>query len=196
MQTTPGTPLTAQESAPARSGRPVIGLWLSIVVAVYALDQVTKWWAERELADGRSRPLIGDLLQLHLAHNPGAAFSTGTGYTVVLTVIALVVVAVIIRLAGRLRSRAWAVALGLVLGGALGNVTDRLFRDPAPFRGHVVDFLELPHWPIFNVADTAISCAAVLFVLLSLKGIRLDGTRIDEPPHEAPGPTAQHPSAS
>ena len=74
-------------------------------------------------------------------------------------------------------ARAWAIALGLLLGGALGNVTDRIFRDPAPFRGHVVDFIELPHWPVFNVADTAICVAAALFVLLSVRGIHLDGRR-------------------
>jgi signal peptidase II len=180
MQTTRRTSLSsaAPTSVPVR--KPLIGLWLTVVVVVYLVDQGTKWWAERALDDGRPRALVGDLLQLHLTHNPGAAFSTGTGYTAVLTVVALVVIAVCISMASRLRSPAWAVALGLVLGGALGNVTDRLFRAPGPFRGHVVDFLELPHWPIFNIADSAISVAAVLFVVLSAKGIRLDGTRLDD----------------
>ncbi len=61
---------------------------------------------------------------------------------------------VVLRLAVRVRSTGWALALGLLLGGALGNLTDRVFREPAPFRGHVVDFLELPHWPVFNLADS------------------------------------------
>jgi signal peptidase II len=179
MQTTPGTPLTANNATASPAHKPVIGLWLAVVAVVYALDQATKAWAEHALADGESRQLLGDVLQLHLAHNPGAAFSTGTGYTAVLTVVALAVIAVCVSMASRLRSPAWAIALGLVLGGALGNVTDRLLRAPAPFRGHVVDFLELPHWPIFNIADSAISLAAILFVLLSFRGIRFDGTRID-----------------
>jgi signal peptidase II len=200
MQTTPGAPLTAQETTPTPVRTPVIGLWLAVVLGVYALDQFTKWWAERSLVEGQPRALIGDLLQLRLAHNPGAAFSTGTSYTVVLTVVALVVIVICVSMAGRLRSRGWAIALGLVLGGALGNVTDRLFRDPAPFRGHVVDFLELPHWPIFNVADSAISCAAVLFVILSLKGIRLDGSRADSAPLDRPpsdtGSGTSEPAAS
>lgn len=187
MQTTPGTPLTAHNSRSSPAHKPVLGLWLMVVTLVYALDQVTKAWAERALADGEPRDLIGDLLRLHLTHNPGAAFSTGTGYTAVLTVVALAVIVVCVSMASRLRSPAWAVALGLVLGGALGNVTDRLFREPAPFRGHVVDFLELPHWPIFNVADAAISVAAVLFVLLSIRGIRLDGTRADSSPSGSTG---------
>jgi signal peptidase II len=186
MQTTPGTPLTgsgpdpdgtdgADETGPRRPRE--LGLWLTVAVTVCLLDQLTKWWAENALADGQPRDLVGGLVRLHLAHNAGAAFSTGTSYTIVLTVIALGVIAICLRLAGRLRSRGWAVALGLVVGGALGNVTDRLFRDPAPFRGQVVDFIELPHWPIFNVADSAITVAAVLFVWLAYRGVRLDGTR-------------------
>jgi signal peptidase II len=177
MQTTPGTPLTGDDtSAAPASGRREISVWLAVTLTAYALDQATKWWAESALADGEPRQFLGNFLQLHLAHNAGAAFSTGTGYTVVLTVIALAVIAVCLRMASKLASKGWAVALGLLLGGALGNVTDRLLRDPSPFRGHVVDFLELPHWPIFNVADSAISTAAALFVLLSYRGIRLDGT--------------------
>jgi signal peptidase II len=69
------------------------------------------------------------------------------------------------------------VALGLLLGGALGNLTDRIFRSPGPLRGHVVDFLELPHWPIFNLADSAIVLGAVLITLQSLRGVHLDGRR-------------------
>ncbi len=147
-----------------------------MALSIWGLDQTTKWWAENALADGHPRQVIGELLQFRLTRNPGAAFSTGTGYTVLLTVIAVVVIGVCIALAGRLASRPWAVALGLLLGGALGNVTDRLLREPGPLRGHVVDFLELPHWPIFNVADSAISVAACLFVLFSLRGFRLDGS--------------------
>jgi signal peptidase II len=181
MQTTPGTPLTgaapdADENPERR--RPEIGLWLGVVVAVFAVDQLTKWWAESALSDGEVRPVLGDFLRLHLAHNAGAAFSTGTSYTVALTLIALTVIAVCLRMARRLRSPGWAVALGLVVGGALGNVTDRIFRAPSPFRGNVVDFIELPHWPIFNVADSAITMAALLFVWLAYRGVRLDGTRV------------------
>ena len=150
---------------------------MAVAALTYLLDQATKVWAQRSLHEGDPQQVIGDLLQFHLTHNPGAAFSMGTGYTVVLTLIALTVIVVCIRLARRLGSTGWAIALGLLLGGALGNVTDRIFRDPAPFRGHVVDFIELPHWPVFNLADTAICVAAALFVLLSARGIHLDGRR-------------------
>lgn len=179
MQATSGTPLTGS-ARPRRRVRAEIVVFAAVALVAYLLDQGSKWWAESALADGQPREVIGELLQFRLVYNPGAAFSTGTSYTTVLTIIALVVIVVVIRIAGRLHSRTWAIALGLILGGALGNVTDRIFRDPAPFRGEVVDFIELPHWPVFNLADTAITIAAVLFVLLSLRGIRLDGTRVGD----------------
>jgi len=182
MQTTPGTPLTHDTTPPWRqpSGRARLW-WFGVALAVYALDQGTKYWAEQSLSDGQPRQLLGDWLQLRLTHNAGAAFSTGTSYTMLLSIIALVVVVVCIRLSTKLVNRGWAVALGLLLGGALGNVTDRIFRPPSPLRGHVVDFLELPHWPIFNVADSAICVAAALFVVLNLLGMRLDGRADSEP---------------
>jgi len=152
-------------------------LWVAVAACTYLLDQSTKYWAEHNLDPGDPQQVLGDLLQFRLTHNPGAAFSMGTGYTVVLTAIAITVIVVCIRLARRLGSTGWAIALGLLVGGALGNVTDRLLRDPSPFRGHVVDFIEVPHWPVFNLADSAICIAAILFVLLSARGIHLDGSR-------------------
>ncbi len=178
MQTTRGTSLTDEPASPPRnrSGNRVITVWAIVALTVFGADQLTKWWAERSLGDGQPRPLVGDLLQLRLTHNPGAAFSVGTGYTIVLSVIAIAVIAGCVTMSRRIRSLGWAVALGLLLGGALGNVTDRLLREPGPLRGHVVDFLQLPHWPVFNLADSAICVAAALFVILSLRGVRLDGT--------------------
>jgi signal peptidase II len=76
-----------------------------------------------------------------------------------------------------LQSRAWATALGLLLGGALGNLADRVFRSPALFRGYVIDWIELPHWPVFNIADSAIVTGGILAVLLASRGIELDGSR-------------------
>ena len=197
MQTTPGTSLsndTTPSAASARNHR--ITLWAAVAAVAFLLDQGTKWWAQRALGDQRPRDVIDGWLQFHLTHNPGAAFSMGTGYTIVLTVIALTVVVVCIKMASRLGSVGWAVALGLLLGGALGNVTDRIFREPSPFRGHVVDFIELPHWPVFNVADSSISVAAVLFVLLSLRGVHLDGTVDTRHPGSLPSGSDDESSAS
>ncbi len=152
-------------------------MWVLVAVGVLALDQVTKGWAEHTLQPGRPLSLIDGWFQANLTHNSGAAFSLGTGYTAILSIVALTVVVVCVRMARRLASTAWALAFGLLLGGALGNLTDRIFRPPGPFQGHVVDFLQLPHWPIFNVADSAVTCAAVLIVLLSLFGVPLNGRR-------------------
>ncbi len=109
--------------------------------------------------------------------NPGAAFSTGTSYTVLLSVIALVAAGVVIRFGRRLGDRTWAVALGLLLAGVCGNLTDRVFREPGVLRGHVVDFLELPHWPVFNVADMLIDAAVILIILQTWRGVRITGAR-------------------
>ena len=158
-----------------------------VAVPVYVLDQLTKAWVSANLEPDRPRELIGSVLQLNLTRNAGAAFSIGTGMTVVLTAIAFAVVVFVLVIARRLGSMGWALALGLLLGGALGNLTDRMFRSPGPGRGHVVDFLQLPHYPIFNIADSAIVSAAVLIGVLAFRGISLDGTR-------AAGGTEKHPS--
>jgi signal peptidase II len=175
MQATRGTSLT-DDADRATGGRRLVGVLLAVATVVVVLDQVTKALAVSQLADGRVVRVVGELLQLRLTFNPGAAFSFATGYTFVFTIIAAIVVVVILRISPRLRSLPWAVALGGLLGGAVGNLIDRIWRDPAPFRGHVVDFIELPHWPLFNLADSAIVGAAVLMVVLSLFGIEYDGS--------------------
>ena len=150
---------------------------IGAAVAVYVADQLAKAWAVASLLPEQPRHLIGSVLQLNLIRNPGAAFSIGTGYTWILTLVACSVVAVILATSRRLGSLGWAWALGLLLGGSLGNLTDRMVRPPGPGRGHVVDFLQLPHWPIFNIADSAVVSAAVLIALLALRGIGVDGAR-------------------
>ena len=150
---------------------------LLVAGCVLALDVASKLLAVQELAEREPIVLLGGALTLRLVRNPGAAFGMAQGFTVVLTVVAAVVIVAIVRMASRLRSTAWAVALGLVLGGASGNLVDRLFRAPGPGRGHVVDFLELPRWPVFNLADMAIVAAGTLMVLLAARGVGWDGTR-------------------
>ena len=79
--------------------------------------------------------------------------------------------------ARRVGSTGWALALGFLLAGVLGNLTDRVFREPGPMRGHVIDFLAFPNFPVFNVADVCINIAAGLIILQTMRGLRLDGTR-------------------
>ena len=156
-------------------------------------DAVSKAIAVAHIREYSQIHLIGNLLILTLTRNGGAAFNLGgTGMTIVFTAIAASVIAYILRAARNLRSTAWAVALGLLLGGASGNLIDRIFRAPGFLRGDVVDWIQLPHWPVFNVADSSIVCAGVLVVLLSMRGIRLDGSRVPHEPASAgpgsPGP--------
>lgn len=164
--------------SPARR-RLVLSLLL-LAAGVLVADQLTKAWALVTLAEGEYVPLVGDLLGLTLLFNPGAALSIATGMTWVFTVAAVAVSVVILRVANRLGSRGWAVALGLLLGGALGNLVDRLVREPGVGRGHVIDFIAYGDLFVGNVADIAIVVAAGLVVLLSMRGVRVDGTRVVE----------------
>lgn len=171
-----GPPTSPQSRGDQGSDGSRLPLLLSVSAVVLVLDVVTKTLAVRELTDRDPVVLLGGVLTLRLVRNPGAAFGMAQGLTVVLTVIALGVVIVILRTARHLRNGWWAFALGLVLGGAAGNLADRLFRAPGPGRGHVVDFLELPRWPLFNVADSAIVVAGAVLVVLSLRGVSHDGS--------------------
>lgn len=167
---------------------------LVVLAAVtLVLDQATKVWALAALDEGVRHPLVGDLLGLQLLFNPGAALGLATGTTWLLTVVAVTVVVVIVRVSRRLGSRGWAVALGLLLGGALGNLVDRIIRDPGVGRGHVVDFIAYADWFVGNVADIAIVVAAGLLMLLSVRGVRLDGTREGTEPDEPAGTDAPGP---
>jgi signal peptidase II len=159
---------------------------LALVIAVVgvALDQVTKYLAVRELTGRAPVEVLDPLLELRLVRNPGAAFGAGASLTPLITVVALVATAVAGYYVLRVRHRGWAVALGLLLAGVVGNLIDRMFRAPSPFRGHVVDFFALPNWPVFNVADICIDAAAVLFIVLLLRGSRLDGTRQNHDPRQ------------
>lgn len=171
-----GAPERARGLARPRR-RPRLLLLFALAATVLALDQATKALALTQLRGREPIELIGGVLSLRLVFNPGAAFGIGQGYTVVFTTVMIIVSLVIVRVARNLASAWWAAALGLLLGGAMGNLTDRLFRAPGPFRGHVIDFLELPSWPVFNLADSAIVCAGALMIGLTLRGVQLDGTR-------------------
>ena len=142
-----------------------------------ALDVVTKVLVVAELEGRRTLELLGGQLLIRVSRNPGAAFSFGEDATLLFTAIAITVIVVILRVSRRLGSAGWAVSLGLLLGGASGNLVDRLLRSPGPGRGAVVDFIDFQVWPSFNVADSGIVTGGVLAVLLSLRGIELDGTR-------------------
>jgi len=166
-----------------------------VAALVLAADVVSKAIVVARMPDHAPIRLLGGLLTITLTRNGGAAFSIGTSMTIVFTAIAVGVIIYILRTARNLRSIGWAITLGLLLGGATGNLLDRIFRAPGPFQGHVVDWIQLPDWPVFNLADSSIVCAGVLVVLLALRGIRLDGTRpLAEASSSQPAISAPDPS--
>ncbi len=174
-----------------RSRSRLILLFASVAALAYAIDVATKVLAVERLPGKGTVDLIGPWFGLHLTRNPGAAFSTGTAYTGALSVLSIIAVCVVLWVSRRLGSVVWAVALGMLLAGVAGNLTDRLVREPGPMRGHVVDFLRFPHWPIFNVADVCINVAAVLIVVQALRGIGVNGRRANEEGPDRDG-TAPH----
>ncbi|GGN95127.1 signal peptidase II [Nocardia rhizosphaerihabitans] len=172
---TDAAPKTAGQAEPAGPRR--LPMLLIIAAVLFGLDLLTKCLAVALIDPGESVPIIGDFARFTLVRNPGAAFSMATGMTWLLTLIAAAVVIGVIRIGRTLRSLWWAIGLGMVLGGALGNLVDRIFRYPGPLQGHVVDFVAVGWWPVFNVADSAIVCGAILLVALTVFGFEPDGTR-------------------
>jgi len=179
MQATRGTPLssTGHAEPPSFSPSRYRLLFVLVAVAAYAVDLCTKILAVAHLTPHDPVDVAGGLLRLDLVRNPGAAFSTGTSYTLILSMIAVIAAGVVVRFGSRLGDRTWAIALGMLLAGVCCNLTDRMFRGPGFLRGHVVDFLELPHWPVFNVADMLIDAAVALMIVQTWRGVGITGAR-------------------
>jgi signal peptidase II len=178
--------------------RRAVMLLAATAILVLLADAATKHLALATLQDRGPVRLLGGAVYLSLTRNSGAAFSLGSDYTWVFPIVTLAVVGWISWMALRLRSLPWAVALGLVLGGALGNFVDRLFRAPGAFVGHVVDMVSLfgpygQHFPVFNLADSALVSGVSLAVLLELTGRQRDGRRLRD--QRDPGPPGSAGSA-
>ena len=196
MTDSPDEPATPQPEAAAPTTEPVpqkpkrVALLAVIAATVVILDLLTKIIIVATVTPGESVRLLGGLVYFSLIRNPGAAFSMATGMTWLLALVAIGVVIVIIRMAPKLRSTPWAVSLGLVLGGAIGNLIDRIFRSPGFLQGHVVDFVSVfgpnaEYFPIFNVADSAITIGGISLVITALLGIDFDGTSTRKPKKDA-----------
>ncbi len=200
MQDEGRAPLTSvgHHDAPAAAstaGRSRLYAVLGVIAALcLALDQGTKVWALGHLEAGRPQDLIGTAIRLELIRNPGAAFSIGTGVTWLLALVGVVVLGWVAVTVRRVGSLGWAVALGLLLGGSLGNLIDRFFREPGPGRGHVVDFIDYFGLFIGNVADIAIVGAALLIVVLALRGITIGGERVSNGRHTERHAVTEHPA--
>jgi signal peptidase II len=137
---------------------------------IWLIDFATKAWALQSLSS-QPRKVIGTLLQFTLVYNSGAAFSFATGFTIIFSLLALAVVIAAVYFAPKITSRGWQLTIGLLLGGVLGNLTDRIFREPSFLSGYVIDWIQIPHWPVFNLADSAICIAAAISFILSMRNI-------------------------
>lgn len=154
---------------PSRATARVIAFGLGLVG--FGIDQLTKWAAESHLDPANPPAFLGGLLRLQLTYNSGAAFSLGSNLTVGLSIFAIVALVAACWFASfKVYRASYAIALSLLIAGIAGNLFDRLFRPPGPLRGHVVDFLQLPYFAIFNVADICITTAAALLIILSFRG--------------------------
>ncbi|MFM2114062.1 MAG: signal peptidase [Actinomycetota bacterium] len=142
-------------------------LWI-LIASIVVADQLTKHWALNRLSGDRTIDLVGSL-RFNLAFNRGMAFSQATGAGPVIGALGFVIVIVIVLWLRRSATGVAAVAAGMIVGGAIGNLIDRLFRGEAWLRGAVVDFIDLQWFPIFNIADSAISIGAVLMILASFR---------------------------
>lgn len=152
-----------------------VSLFLGLAIAIVAIDQLTKSWAEANLA-GSPIEVIPDLLTFRLAYNDAAAFSLGVGATWVLTLVSLTASTLLIVFGPRVKTIFWAVISGFALGGAFGNLIDRALKPPSFLNGHVVDFLQIPfNFPIFNLADSFLVTAVVLAIFRTLRGDEIGG---------------------
>jgi signal peptidase II len=141
---------------------------LLVAVVIIVLDQLSKAWALRDLADGHIIHVIWTM-QFNLTYNRGMAFSRGTGLGPVIGVMALVVVVMLLLSLRRADNSLTRLATGLIIGGAIGNILDRLFRGSGWMRGAVIDFIDFQWWPVFNIADMAIMIGAATMIVAMLK---------------------------
>jgi signal peptidase II len=161
---TPARVRTRTRSAPRKR----VALLLTVATAIFLLDVGTKLLAVGLLMPGHPVALIGDAVTCVLTRNSGAALSMAAGYTAAMSVIVSGVVVALVWIGRRLTLPWQAFGFGLLLGGAAGNLVDRIFRGPGPFRGQVVDFLSVGWLPVFNVADAAVLGGAGCLIVLTL----------------------------
>ncbi|MDR7329721.1 signal peptidase II [Corynebacterium guangdongense] len=167
------TPSTKSTEIPTRPERPPasmrnVGLILAIMAAVAAADQLIKQWVLDNLELGTAYPVIGDWFRFYLIFNPGAAFGMGEDSTWLFTTIQLVFSLGVLVASPFIRDRGVAVGLAMIGGGALGNLIDRLLREPGFWFGHVVDYISVGNFAIFNLADASISVGVVVFFIAML----------------------------
>jgi signal peptidase II len=161
--------LQAERRAPLTSSvnTRIVRYFIIVSTGIFGLDLATKNWAESYLRYAPDIKVIGEFLKFSYSTNSGAAFNVLTEATLILTTLKMVVAGLLIYFIRQVTSLRWAIAMSLLLGGVLGNLFDRIFRPPGVWRGEVIDWIELPNWPTFNIADSAIVIAGISLALLA-----------------------------
>lgn len=185
-----------QEGAAHALPRRRAGVLAIAAAIVLVLDIVSKVIVVATIEGDPPVKLLGGAVYFYVIRNSGAAFSIGEGMTWLFSVVMILVAVAVIVFSRRVRSVGWAIGLGMVLAGALGNLVDRLFRAPGPFRGHVIDFISLfsphgEHFAIFNVADSGITLGVVVIIVLSVLGRDYDGNRLRRGGKKGSRPTGE-----
>ena len=145
-----------------------------IALVVVVIDQATKILALGLLQPFHAKPFIGEFLQFYLIRNDSAAFSIGNGKTWIFTVISAVAALALLWFGPRVKTRSWFITAGVLLGGVVGNLIDRIIREPGFPNGQVIDFLQLPfNFPVFNVADIAITTTMTIVVIRIMRGHKI-----------------------
>lgn len=141
---------------------------LPVAGSVLAIDRLTKFIAVNKLSGGDSAEVLPGIFHLTLVHNRGAAFGLFSGQNTVFIIFSVIVVAAVAYFisAGMAKSFIVLTALALISGGAIGNLMDRISL------GYVIDFFDFRIWPVFNVADIAISTGALLVILYASYSIK------------------------
>jgi signal peptidase II len=151
-------------------------LFLSVATFVVLFDQISKALALTNLHTFQTVPFILDIVRFTLVFNDSAAFSLGGSATWVFTLLSTIASLALLWFGPRFRTTGWLILIGLALGGVVGNLVDRLFRSPGFPNGHVVDFIQIPfNFPIFNIADSAITISAIIIAIRIIRGEKLGG---------------------
>lgn len=172
-QQRPPVPADATTRQPGGTHR---GLFFSLAGLILVADYLTKAWVVATIPVGETYASWGIFRITHVL-NSGAAFGLGDKFTVAITIISMMIISAVASALWRSAHAAWSTGLSLILGGAFGNLYDRLFRPPAPFSGHVVDFISVGKFPVFNVADSAVTIGVIIIVVCILTGTKLTGAR-------------------
>ncbi len=162
---------TLRKSVPHDSHFKAVKSLVVVALVVIIIDYASKSLALRTLS-ANPREIIGTFLQLQLTSNSGAAFNIAQSATILLSLLSFLAIGAISFFARSITSKIWGIALGFLLGGICGNLIDRVFRAPFLLHGQVVDWIRLPHWPVFNLADTSIVISATTIAILLFNDVK------------------------